>query len=56
MRMQSIEGGELVALPPGVHFVTKEWVGDSLAQGKLLPEQKYLIDLAQMAILAKLQV
>ena len=43
-------------LPAGVHFVTKEWVGDCLGQGKLLPEGRYLIDLAQMALLAKLQV
>ena len=56
MRMQSIEGGELVALPPGVHFVTKEWVGNCLAQGKLLPEHNYLIDLVRIANLAKLQV
>lgn len=53
---QSVEGEQLVELPAGVHFVTKEWVADCLAQGKLLPEGRYLIDLAQMALLAKLQV
>ena len=36
--------------------MTKEWVGDCLAQGKLLPESCYLIDLAQMALHTKLQV
>ncbi len=54
--MQSVESEELVELPAGVHFVTKEWVGDCLAQGKLLPESRYLTDLAQMALFAKLQV
>ena len=56
MPAQSVEGEELVELPAGVHFVTKEWVADCLAQGKLLPEGRYLTDLAQMALLAKLQV
>ncbi len=54
--MQSVGCEELVELPAGVHFVTKEWVGDCLAQGKLLSESRYLIDLAQIALLAKLQV
>jgi len=54
--VQKIEGEELVALPGGVHFVTPNWVSDCLAHAKLLPESSYLIDLARMDLLAKLQV
>lgn len=43
-------------MPEGVHFVTPNWVSDCLAHAKLLPEGSYLIDLARMDLLAKLQV
>lgn len=39
-----------------VNGVDAEWVSDCLAQGKLLPEGTHLIDLARMALQAKLQV
>ena len=43
-------------LPEGMHFVTPEWVSSCLAQGRLLSEHAYLISIARMVMLARLQV
>jgi hypothetical protein len=49
------DGGKVVRLPKGVHYVTPLYISDCLAHGQLLPEERYYIDLYRMAVLRSLQ-
>lgn len=46
--------GKVLCLPKGVHYVTPQFISDCLAQGQLLPEERYYIDVFHMAILVSM--
>ena len=54
--LQEHDDSWVTDLPEGMHFVTPDWVSGCLAQGRLLLEHAYLISIARMVMLARLQV
>ncbi len=46
------EGNKVLRLPKEIHFVTPEYVSESLAHNRMQPESALLIDIAHMATLA----
>ncbi|BDA51434.1 probable DNA polymerase lambda at C-terminar half [Coccomyxa sp. Obi] len=46
------EGNKVLRLPKGIHFVTPEYVSESLAHNRLQRENAFLIDIARIATLA----